>query len=870
MLLFGRIQCDVAHVFGSKLCLPHPGLFVCPACNEPKRLGSFCKLDNALKHLGCCRHGARAKIFLRREFELRFHGEIRTALPAGLEPPGVEERKIFHFTPNKLADGTELDWDLFLLHRLISSGKLRREHLLLQMIGAFVTPFFGLGTSHNFPWHRYQTLWMFAETAQSMSNRFFELMSQNGQVGAHSHIPDDANSSSGDNGGAENDDSNERNDGRADADSDGRANSGSDGRANADSDGRVNAGSDGANAGSDGCANSGSDGRANADSDGRANAGSDGANAGSDGHPNSGSDGRANADSDGRVNSGSDGHANADSDGGANAGSDDRANAEPEGGANAASDGRANAGSDGHANSGSDGHANADSDGRVNSGSDGRANADSDGGANAGSDGRANADPDGRANAGSDGRANAGSDGRANAGSDGRANAGPDGRAGGRVDSHGDACVAAGRARRRPQYYLDPHDVNLIMPDGRTLECWRFPIEPEQGPPPKQLPPLLRLLLHLHKEDPSRGIMIERDGGVYLSPAILKFDGTTVAGGLSQIGTGDLAQLIGSTERITLATVHQWMRRDLGGYDDEEDESGEPHEPGDSDSVDTELDVARVEEHAKRLAPKLVRGVDAYLLQSLIVPVHIFFGNYYHILASAVRAVTVGQQVEARYCDSFHYHPGTVIAVDDTGAATIRYDKHDQQDQARVPRAHIRLPAEQAYLQIAEQVCTMISASQCCLGCAEAGCTTDECVVWCGVCCAESNTGGKICAECQQLGYAEAKGHAKHENCKCKRCQQLKIDCVRLRACMVESDKEAKNKRGLHELLHNALFKRRLCGRLFVVHGPKHAAKGARGLLVNWQADIDGMIVGVVDFLALYTQPYEPLRAILRKEVGRS
>jgi len=775
MLLFGRIQCDVAHVFGSKLCLPHPGLFVCPACNEPKRLGSFCKLDNALKHLGCCRHGARAKIFLRREFELRFHGEIRTALPAGLEPPGVEERKIFHFTPNKLADGTELDWDLFLLHRLISSGKLRREHLLLQMIGAFVTPFFGLGTSHNFPWHRYQTLWMFAETAQSMSNRFFELMSQNGQVGAHSHIPDDANSSSGDNGGAENDDSNERNDGRADAGSDGRA-------------------------------NSGSDGRANADSDGRANAGSDGANAGSDGHPNSGSDGRANADSDGRVNSGSDGHANADSDGGANAGSD----------------------------------------------------------------GRANADPDGRANAGSDGRANAGSDGRANAGSDGRANAGPDGRAGGRVDSHGDASVTAGRARRRPQYYLDPHDVNLIMPDGRTLECWRFPIEPEQGPQPKQLPPLLRLLLHLHKEDPSRGIMIERDGGVYLSPAILKFDGTAVAGGLSQIGTGDLAQLIGSTERITLATVHQWMRRDLGGYDDEEDESGEPHEPGDSDSVDTELDVARVEEHAKRLAPKLVRGVDAYLLQSLIVPVHIYFGNYYHILASAVRAVTVGQQVEARYCDSFHYHPGTVIAVDDTGAATIRYDKQDQQDQAGVPRAHIRLPAEQAYLQIAEQVCTMVSASQCCLGCAEAGCTTDQCVVWCGVCCAESNTGGKICAECQQLGYAEAKGHAKPENRKCKRCQQLKIDCVRLRTCMIESDKEAKNKRGLHELLHNALFKRRLCGRLFVVHGPKHAAKGARGLLVNWQADIDGMIVGVVDFLALYTQPYEPLRAILRKEVGRS
>ena len=446
-------------------------------------------LGNALKHLNHCTDKQRAMTFLRRDFELRFYGSVSTKLPDEYEPPAVLSSLVFHSMPNKLADGTVLDWDLYLLHRLVQSGKMKRNHLLRELIGAFVTPFFGLAKSENFPWHRFQTAWLFADTAKSMCNRLYELMSQNGQIGARDNMPTD--------GGDDGDESNSAADGRG----------------------------------------------------GATGAGGDGGDSGGGAHDGGGVD------------------------------------------ANRA-------------------------------------------GGDAGTD-------------------------------------------------HGGGDDDSARESRPPQYFLDPELVNLIMPSSQGLEQWSLPINPEPGPQLDQLPPFIRLLWHLHQEDPSQGIFIERENGLCLSPVIAIFDGTTVAGGLGQIGTGDLQQLVGSTERIDLQTVLRWLReRDVNGSGERDD--GEI----DSESSDNDEDVARVEVHAKRLAPKLVRGVDAYILQSLVIPLHVFFGNFFHILATAVRAVFPGQRVEARYCDSFRYYPGQVKAVDDSGAATIEFDRPDQSVQSNVPRAH--------------------------------------------------------------------------------------------------------------------------------------------------------------------------------------
>ena len=185
LVLFSRIREDVAYVLGTADCLPHPGTFICPCCGESRRLARLCELTNAVSHLKSCSRKADAMQFARLYFELSYEGDCRTPIPSTRQI-AVPPNHAFHFAPNRLADGTVLQWDLYLLNHLIQSGKITRTHLLLQMIGAFVTPFFGLGGSTGVAWHRFLTLWLFAETVRNMPNKVFLLMRQNGQIGSQS------------------------------------------------------------------------------------------------------------------------------------------------------------------------------------------------------------------------------------------------------------------------------------------------------------------------------------------------------------------------------------------------------------------------------------------------------------------------------------------------------------------------------------------------------------------------------------------------------------------------------------------------------------------------------------------------------------
>ena len=78
LILFARIQEDVAYAFGTKDCLPHPGTFICLCCGEPKRLGRLCEFTTAVPHLKSCSHRTDAMKFARRYFELSYEGDCRT------------------------------------------------------------------------------------------------------------------------------------------------------------------------------------------------------------------------------------------------------------------------------------------------------------------------------------------------------------------------------------------------------------------------------------------------------------------------------------------------------------------------------------------------------------------------------------------------------------------------------------------------------------------------------------------------------------------------------------------------------------------------------------------------------------------------
>lgn len=270
--------------------------------------------------------------------------------------------------------------------------------------------------------------------------------------------------------------------------------------------------------------------------------------------------------------------------------------------------------------------------------------------------------------------------------------------------------------------------------------------------------------------------------------------------------------------------------------------------------------------HVKRLATKLIRGVDAHHLESLIVPVHILFANYGHTLSTAVQGVHDGMEVEAKYLNSHRYHKATIIEAHDDGTASVRYAKADQDDQPNVPIKQIRVPSLDAYAQVAEQCTTVVNASQCCHRCLLRKRTAAQCVF----ACAECSRSGVVCDACKELGYTQTVPELRP----CTECLAAgNCDCTRLRPYIIVSDKEAKNKKALEFIVAQLehLFSR-LGGPMWIVFGIQHAVKGARGPLINWYLEVLGDIVGITDLLALFTMPVQleiitRLKEIIRKEV---
>jgi len=102
-------------------------------------------------------------------------------------------------------------------------------------------------------------------------------------------------------------------------------------------------------------------------------------------------------------------------------------------------------------------------------------------------------------------------------------------------------------------------------------------------------------------------------------PSVVKFDGTPLAGGLHRVGPCGKKILIGASVHIDLATALQWCHNN-----------------------------AELEQRVKSVTNKLYRSVDAFHVQSLIIPLSTHFADYYFTAASHVPELIVGQKVEAR------------------------------------------------------------------------------------------------------------------------------------------------------------------------------------------------------------------------------
>ena len=125
---------------------------------------------------------------------------------------------------------------------------------------------------------------------------------------------------------------------------------------------------------------------------------------------------------------------------------------------------------------------------------------------------------------------------------------------------------------------------------------------------------MLQVLISLHKQDSSKGIFMVSAHNhstktrhcvrVWVAPAAAKFDGSTCAGGMHKVGTGDKAELIGATEAVTLASILEWLG--LTGSDDgDSDEDDEDAGDSDDDEDDpvlrcgVRLLLARDDDHYK-------------------------------------------------------------------------------------------------------------------------------------------------------------------------------------------------------------------------------------------------------------------------------
>ena len=190
---------ELARVFGTERCFPHPGAFYCwcgtyssfEHCTTVIRVNYFGDLAQFNRHLQrACRFDGAPQVAKRLAEWWHYGGVTTTPLPRNMPEIVVPPRLILNFRPNLLSDGTPLDLNLCLLNGLIQrdnlgrQGGLRSSHLVRQIGASFVAPFYGLENAESRDWGRYLTLCSFAETIHHFSPRGHALMFRNGLIGS--------------------------------------------------------------------------------------------------------------------------------------------------------------------------------------------------------------------------------------------------------------------------------------------------------------------------------------------------------------------------------------------------------------------------------------------------------------------------------------------------------------------------------------------------------------------------------------------------------------------------------------------------------------------------------------------------------------
>jgi hypothetical protein len=153
---------------------------------------------------------------------------------------------------------------------------------------------------------------------------------------------------------------------------------------------------------------------------------------------------------------------------------------------------------------------------------------------------------------------------------------------------------------------------------------------------------------------------------------IHKFDGTTVAGGVHQLGAGDEQELIGSSEKLDAAKMLSIMKEqplsNHGVDDNTDDDDNDNDGNGDDDGgEDTLYDVLNVHREVNRVARNLYRSCEAHHLTSAVAPICILVANFFHVSLSSIAPLVESLRVQARHLGSRFYFPATVEAVNEDG-----------------------------------------------------------------------------------------------------------------------------------------------------------------------------------------------------------
>ena len=329
------------------------------------------------------------------------------------------------------------------------------------------------------------------------------------------------------------------------------------------------------------------------------------------------------------------------------------------------------------------------------------------------------------------------------------------------------------------------------------------------------------------------------------APVVCKFDGTPVAGAVGQYGTGAEIELIGAKQTLNVEKILEMMRKTLddGGGEDEDEDDDVSMDGGSAD-----LDPNGVLEYANNISKELYRSCDAHHIQHLTVPLTMLVANHFKTSLSSLSGLIEGQTAEARSRAgdkiSRVYYQAQVDHVHDDGSvvttshlrlspltpaafvyrprsANITYDKPALGSDTCLPREYIRDKKQQQHEVAFEEVRSGVTKVEMCIGCLRNGCK------FCDVGCSKCEADEALCATCRSAHHT----HWQSETRRCSRCEKKYLQCVRAKVYMIESDKEACNKKALLNLCSEGGI---LHKHAFVIFGVQHALKSAAGPLFNW------------------------------------